>query len=131
MSAKHALALPLVAAALSLCPGGDAGAVTCYVVLDRNENVAYRDVYPPVDLSDAGRDEREAMRRRGEFLMFMETEQCPRIEYFTGNAGSVGPQLEQTLAPTQAPREAAPPAEGAKPSQPRAPRKRAAPAGKG
>jgi hypothetical protein len=114
-----ALAVAAVAGALA----GDAAAVTCYVVLDRNDNVTYRDVYPPVDLSDAGRAERDAMRRRGEFLMFLESEQCPRIEYFTGTAGTIGLQLEQTLAPTVAPREAAP---GAEPAQPRAPRKPAA-----
>ena len=32
----------------------DASAVTCYIVLDRNENVVYQDIYPPVDLSDEG-----------------------------------------------------------------------------
>ena len=116
------LALPVLGVALAVL-AADARAVTCYLVLDRNENVTYRDVYPPVDLSDAGRDEREAMRRRGELLIFLEAEQCPRIEYFTGAAGSIGLALDQTLAPTPAPREAAPaasaPAPAAAPAQPR------------
>jgi len=36
-------------------------------VFDRTENVIYRDVFPPVDLSDAGKADRDAMRQRGEF----------------------------------------------------------------
>jgi hypothetical protein len=116
------LVLPVLGIALAAV-APEVRAVTCYVVLDRNDNVTYRDVYPPVDLSDAGLAEREAMRRRGEFLMFLEAEQCPRIEYFTGSAGTIGLALEQTLAPTQPPREAAPaaaPAPSAAPAQPRA-----------
>jgi hypothetical protein len=119
MLAKSALYTAIAIAAAAAAP--HAGAVTCYVVFDRNENITYRDVFPPVDLSDAGRAEREAMRRRGEFLLFLEAEQCPRIEYFTGTAGNVGVQLEQTLAPTTPPREAAPSERSAEP--PRAPRK--------
>lgn len=110
--------------ALAAVQSGAAAALTCYVVFDRNDNITYRDVYPPVDLSDAGRAERDAMRRRGEFLLFMESEDCPRIEYFTGNAGTIGLQLDQTLAPSQAPRESAAPA-AAQPARSGAPRKRA------
>ena len=87
----------LVAAAL-LSPA--AQAVTCFVVMDRSENVIYRDVLPPVDLSDAGKPAREAMRQRGEHFLFLEAESCPRMEFFTGGAGNVALALDQTLAPT-------------------------------
>jgi len=118
-------ALASVVAGLTVL-AGTAEALTCYVVLDRTENVTYRDVYPPVDLSEAGRAERDAMRRRGEFLMFMEAEQCPRLEYFTGAAGSVSLRLDQTLSPTmEVTRETVKPAAQA----PRAPRKPAPKAG--
>lgn len=111
-----------VAAGLSVA-AGVAEALTCYIVFDRTENVLYRDVYPPVDLSDAGRAERDAMRARGEFMVFMESEQCPRLEFFTGTAGTVALRLDQTLSPTvETPRE---PAKRA-PLAPRAPRKPAA-----
>jgi hypothetical protein len=120
---RHRILLT-AAVALAAMQAGAAAAITCYVVFDRSDNVTYRDVYPPVDLSDAGRAEREAMRRRGEFLLFMESEDCPRIEYFTGNAGTIGLQLDQTLAPSQAPRDAAAPAP-AQPPRSGAPRKRA------
>ena len=117
--------LAFVAAGLTVV-AGTAEALTCYVVLDRTDNVTYRDVYPPVDLSEAGRAERDAMRRRGEFLMFMESEQCPRLEYFTGAAGSVSVRLDQTLSPTtEVTRETGkPPAQA-----PRTPRKPAPKAG--
>ena len=106
MPAKALLCATLAAIASSAW-SVDAQAITCYVVYDRSDNVTYRDVYPPVDLSDAGRAEREAMRRRGEFLMFLETDQCPRIEYFTGAAGSIGVQLDRTVAEGNAPAAAA------------------------
>ena len=73
MSAKAPFCVTLAAVA-SLAWAGAAQAITCYVVYDRSDNVTYRDVYPPVDLSDAGRAQREAMRLRGEFLLFHETD---------------------------------------------------------
>jgi hypothetical protein len=101
MNARPVLAsarAALVAAAL-LSPAA-ARAVTCFVVMDRSENVIYRDVLPPVDLSDAGKPAREAMRQRGEHFLFLEAESCPRMEFFTGGAGNVTLALDQTLAPT-------------------------------
>lgn len=94
---------PIVAAAALVAAllAPSAYAVTCYVVMDRNDNVIYRDVVPPVDLSDAGRAAREAMRTRGEFLLFHEAEICPRVEFFTGPAGTVSLTLDQTLAPSR------------------------------
>lgn len=117
--------LPVTLLATACAFAAEAQALTCFVVLDRSDNVIYRDVYPPVDLSDAGNAEREAMRRRGEFMLFMESEQCPRLEFFTGSAGTVGLRLEQTLSPSDTPRDTAKPA----PTQ-RAPRKPAKPAAK-
>lgn len=118
-----ASACAAVVAAALLVPA--AHAVTCFIVMDRNENVVYRDVLPPVDLSDAGKPAREAMRQRGEFFLFHEAESCPRLEFFTGAAGSVAISLDQTLAPTTVPAKepaASPgprPAAAAKPAAPR------------
>jgi hypothetical protein len=122
------LAVAAIAAAGLFVVAGEAAALTCYVVFDRTENVTYRDVYPPVDLSEAGRAERDAMRSRGEFLMFMESEQCPRLEFFTGAAGTVALRLDQTLSPTaEGTRQSAKPAAAASPAQaPRPARKPAA-----
>jgi hypothetical protein len=114
-----ALCVVLVATTLGLT-AADARAVNCYVVFDRSENVIYRDVFPPVDLSDAGKADREAMRQRGEFLMYMDAEQCPRLEFLTGAAGNVALRLDETLAPTREPAKPATPQ--AAPRAPRAPR---------
>jgi hypothetical protein len=114
-----ALCAALLATSLGLA-AADARAVTCYVVFDRTDNVVYRDTFPPVDLSDAGKAEREAMRKRGEFLMFMDAELCPRLEFITGGAGNVALSLDDTLAPTRDPAKAAAPK--AAPRSPRAPR---------
>jgi hypothetical protein len=81
--------LPVAAcgAALTLFALG-AHAVTCDVVLDRNNTVVYQDVTPPVDLSERGAAAREKMRQRGELLMIIDTDQCPRLVYssVTGTA---------------------------------------------
>jgi len=80
------LALAVACAAFAL--PGPAAALTCYTLLDRNENVIYRDTYPPVVLSDRGTAERDRMRARGEHLIAMESDRCPNVEFFTGSAGS-------------------------------------------
>src|SRR3974390_394795 len=51
-------------------------AESCYEVIDRNDAVIYRDTRSPVDLSEAGQRAREAMRARGELLVFFDTETC-------------------------------------------------------
>ncbi len=52
---------------------------TCYEVIGRNDAVIYRDTRPPVDLSNAGAPAREAMRRRGELLIFYDAPTCATI----------------------------------------------------
>jgi hypothetical protein len=74
-----------------------AAAVTCYVVMDRSDNVIYRSTVPPVDLSDQGKPARERMRERGEYLMFGEFEQCPGVTFFTGAGGSKGLALDEVV----------------------------------
>jgi hypothetical protein len=107
-----------LAAAFALAGIGSAHAITCYVVFDRNDNVIYRDVYPPVDMSERGIAEREALRRRGEFLMFGEVERCPQVEFVLGAAGSVGLDLAGTMPASTIPPPATPPPPGLSPSGP-------------
>jgi len=80
------LTLCCCGAALLATP--DASAVTCYIILDRNDNVVYQDIYPPVDLSDEGAAERKAMRARNEHMIAMETDRCAPLEFVPGGAGS-------------------------------------------
>jgi hypothetical protein len=60
----------LGAAAMPAC------AISCFEVIDRSNTVIYRDTHSPVDLSDAGTPAREAMRARGETLVFFDTDTC-------------------------------------------------------
>ena len=57
---------------------------TCYFVLDRNDNTIYRGTQPPVDMSERGAAERDAMRARGDYLMFVETEPCAPLQFVIG-----------------------------------------------
>lgn len=85
-----------VCAAAALTPS--ASGMTCYLVLDRNDNVIYQDIFPPLDLSDAGDAERKAMRARNEHMIAMETDRCPRLELVAGQgAGRIN--LEQMSEP--------------------------------
>jgi hypothetical protein len=51
-------------------------AVTCFEVIDRTDNVTFRDARPPVDMSAAGARAREAMRDRGELLVIFDVDNC-------------------------------------------------------
>jgi len=62
----------------------NANAMTCYIKYDRNDNVVYRDIRPPVDMSENGTAARAAMRQRGEYLVFMETDECPGVIFNLG-----------------------------------------------
>jgi hypothetical protein len=67
-------------AALALV-AASANAITCDIVIDRTGTVVYQDVTPPVDMSERGAAARERMHQRGEQLMIIEAEQCPRLVY--------------------------------------------------
>ena len=111
-----------------------ASAMTCYLVLDRNDNVVYQDIFPPVDLSDAGDAERKAMRARNEHMIAMETDRCPRLELVAGVGTGTRINLENMGEPIMKPPAA--PAGGSsgasttssKPKASKAPAKPAAPA---
>jgi hypothetical protein len=73
-------------------------ALTCHIVLDRTDTVVYRDIVPPVDLSERGSVARAAMRQRGEFLLMMESDQCTRFVATTGAAGAGGATVDEIVA---------------------------------
>ncbi len=87
-----------VAIAASLSCAATAHAVTCNIVLDRNDNVIYRDVVPPVDLSDRGKAERAAMRQRGEYLLMMDADQCPAFVATSTASGAAGASVDEIVA---------------------------------
>ena len=104
MNIRIALATVVLLAAAA---PGPATALTCYLVLDRSDNVVYRDTYPPVDMSDQGAAERERLRRRGEHLVAMESDRCPALEFFTGTAGSTAVNVDQMVGGVPVRRDAA------------------------
>jgi len=76
---------------------GPAAAMQCYTVLDRSDNIVYRGTIPPIDLSERGDPEREAMRRRGQHMIAMDADKCPGVEFFTGTAGSSNLSVDQIV----------------------------------
>jgi hypothetical protein len=93
---RHPLLSVAIVAAFSC--SATASALTCHIVLDRTDTVVYRDIVPPVDLSERGRAARAAMRQRGEFLLMMEADQCPRFVATTGAAGAGGATVDEIVA---------------------------------
>ena len=93
---RHPLLSVAIVAAFSC--SATAYALTCHIVLDRADTVIYRDIVPPVDLSERGRAARTAMRQRGEFLLMIEADQCSRFVATTGAAGAGGATVDEIVA---------------------------------
>ena len=66
-----------------------AGAAPCYVVIDRNDTVVYRDTVPPFDLSDPKSPARAAMRQRGQHMIVAEFEQCYAVGHISPTTGAM------------------------------------------
>ena len=101
------LRVPIIAlagAALAVA-AGVAAASTCYVIFDAKDTIVYRASTPPVDMSDRGTAARDALRQRGNYLLFMETERCVPIGFDSGdvisrqsNTGSISAVDEGAVA---------------------------------
>ncbi len=85
----HPLRIPVALAGAALVAAAVAAeASTCYVILDARETIVYRAPVAPVDMSDRGTAARDALRRKGDYLMFMETDGCSPIGFGSGWANS-------------------------------------------
>ena len=79
-----------------------AGAFNCYMIVDRSNDVIYQDVTSPIDLSEDGAAQREALRARGQQLVTMDTERCPAID--RGRvAGTGGPATVEEIVASMRP----------------------------
>ena len=87
-----------VAAAVLMASPGAASASTCYLVYDASDNIVYRDSVTPVDLSDRGAAAREALRQRGELLMIIDTDRCPRIAVSFAATGAHAAPADEYVA---------------------------------
>ncbi len=88
----------IFASATCVFTAAPAHAIICYVIYDRNENVIYQSTYPPLDMSNAGMPERDALRRRGEHLTFGEISECKTVVFLTGVGGASDVQVDQVVA---------------------------------
>ena len=74
-----------------------AGAFTCYMLYDRNDNLVYRDTISPVDTSDQGASARESMRDRGDYLVVADADRCPPVRFVFGAAGSTALSVDSIV----------------------------------
>ena len=72
-----ARALAVLALASAALP---AAAVSCYVIVDRANEVIYQGTLSPIDLSDDGTGARDALRARGQQFIAMDAPSCPAID---------------------------------------------------
>ena len=91
------IVLVIVAAIVMLAIAGTVAARTCYTLLDRNDNVVYRDTIPPVDLTDQGEAARAQLRARGEYLLISEEEQCQQVTFISGPGDSTALSVDDFL----------------------------------
>ena len=93
--------LVIAAVIVILAIPGAAAARTCYTLLDRNDNVVYRDTFPPVDLRDQGEAARTQLRERGEYLLISEDERCQQVTFISGPGGSNALSVDDFLGGLQ------------------------------
>jgi len=70
---------------------GSASAVACFTLMNKSDEVIYRGYDSPVDLSAAGAADRDAMRRRGEYLIIGYPDDCLLVSASRWTTGSYGP----------------------------------------
>ena len=83
--------LTLLAFSAAVVAAGPASAVVCYTLLDKSDQVLYRGYDVPVDLSAAGAADREAMRRRGEYMMISYVDECLLVQSSRLTTGEYAP----------------------------------------
>ena len=96
----HASKLALAAGLAALAAAGAAVAAPCYIVVDRNDTVVYRDVTPPFDLTDPRKPaspERAEMRRRGLHLIVADFEKCNAVGYISPTTGATTATVDEIV----------------------------------
>ena len=88
----------ILAGATCIAVASPALAIQCYVIYDRSANVIYQSTYPPLDMSNAGYPQREALRARGEHLTFGDVPKCPTVVFLTGTGGTSELRVDEVVA---------------------------------
>lgn len=86
----------LVTAAF-LAIAGPALAAPCFLIIDRNDVVVYRDLTPPFDLGKPQSAERAALRQRGHLLLMAEFEQCYPVGYISATTGQTTATVDEIV----------------------------------
>jgi hypothetical protein len=95
---RHPATAAAIAALAIASAAMPAAAFDCYVLVDASNEVIYQGVQSPLDLSDEGAAERNAMRARSQQLIAMDTDRCPPIDRMRV-AGKEGPaSVEEIIA---------------------------------
>lgn len=82
------LATITFAASLALAAAEASAAATCYTVYDRQGEIVYRSFTPPFDgAGDYTSPGRQAIRARGENLVFFDSTYCPPVASVGGIGG--------------------------------------------
>ena len=97
----RAFDLAVMAGLAALTFAGSAAAVPCYLVIDRNDVVIFRDTSPPFDLSVANAPERTAMRKRGEHLILAEFEKCRAVGHISATTGGSTATVDEIVMQLQ------------------------------
>jgi hypothetical protein len=89
--------MEIAAGLIALCAAGLAMAAPCYIILDRNDAVIYRDTVPPIDLSTGNSPERKALRQRGQHLLTAEFDRCDAVGYISPTTGSTQASVDEIV----------------------------------
>ena len=89
--------IQIAAGLLALCAASLAVAAPCYVILDRNDVVVYRDTAPPFDLSTAGASDQAMLRKRGQHLLIAEFDQCNAVGYISPTTGATTATVDEIV----------------------------------
>ncbi|MCC7326244.1 MAG: hypothetical protein IT521_05510 [Burkholderiales bacterium] len=97
-TSMNALQIGMAAALMSLGAIGAASAMPCYVILDRNDVVIFRDTVAPFDLSDPKSPEAEALRQRGSHLLIADFDKCDSVGFISPTTGKTTASVEDIVS---------------------------------
>ncbi|MEP7327782.1 MAG: hypothetical protein ABI777_01125 [Betaproteobacteria bacterium] len=72
-------------------------AAPCFLVIDRNDVVLYRDTVPPFDLSNDQSAARTALRERGHLLLQADFENCNGVGYISQSTGGTTASVDEIV----------------------------------
>ncbi|MEO6564406.1 MAG: hypothetical protein ABIO63_00075 [Casimicrobiaceae bacterium] len=87
----------MLVTAACLAFAGPAVAAPCYLIIDKNDVVIYRDLNPPIDLGPVRSPARTALRQRGQLLLVAEFEQCYPVGQISASTGQTTASVDEIV----------------------------------